>query len=61
VKTSKISGISRLTRILWTLRLECGHHQSITREEMNRQQLFIGKAVECMECTQQAGKQGNHS
>ena len=56
MKTSQITGISRLTKILWRVRLECGHSTSVTREELERQQLFIGKTLPCLECLREDRK-----
>jgi hypothetical protein len=48
--TSKIAFIVRLPANRYRILLDCGHGRSVTAAELKREQLFIGKAVECGEC-----------
>jgi hypothetical protein len=40
----------RLPANRYRILLDCGHGRSVTAAELKREQLFIGKAVECAEC-----------
>ncbi|HEX4545746.1 MAG TPA: hypothetical protein VH110_05260 [Candidatus Acidoferrum sp.] len=33
-----------------TVKLACGHRRKLRREELEREQLFVGKPVTCAEC-----------
>jgi hypothetical protein len=48
-----ITSIYRLPGAQTTYRvvLGCDHRRSVTSVELRRQQLFVGKAVECAECS----------
>ena len=47
-----ITSICRLpgSRTAYRVVLGCEHRRSVTSMELNREQLFVGKAMECMEC-----------
>ena len=38
------------SRTTYRVVLGCEHQRSVTSAELNREQLFVGKAMECMEC-----------
>ena len=46
---------SEITRMLrfgtrYSVTLACGHRRDVTRDGVDKEQLFIGKPVECQEC-----------
>lgn len=34
---------------LWTVTLECGHHLTLTADQLKAQQLWIGRPIACGE------------
>jgi len=47
--------IARITRFAkYKVSLECGHTFECSSEDIDRQQLFIGKKIECPQCQEAA-------
>jgi hypothetical protein len=47
---SRIAYILRSTANTNRVLLDCGHRRKVTRDDLEREQLSLGKKVECDEC-----------
>lgn len=41
----------------YKLTLSCGHDYEVSRDDVERDQLFIGKSVECGKCNEREGRE----
>ena len=45
-----ITHIHHLSPQIWMVHVDCGHHYTVTANDIGKAQLFIGKRITCETC-----------